>query len=302
MGRQIKGPALFRLSCKCNLLAANVACAAARQWFSRDMRIALVVTHVSDPALRSHRAGFTLTELLVVISIIAVLATLTLSVSASVRQAGNRTRTLSNFRQLATGVMAYAQDNDNALPAEGDANPTWASAASAANRTAWYNVIPRALQQPGLADFATKKAPAFYNQNNLLYVPGAPVPADVSRPYFTVSICSKFRQNGIAESTVRLNAVQAPATTVLFQESGITGEKTLPGQKSSNYDGQSKSYATRTIARLKATVLVVFCDGHVREMAGKDMVNPSGKAWFPQIGPAGGKVYWTLDPEVDAND
>jgi prepilin-type N-terminal cleavage/methylation domain-containing protein len=245
--------------------------------------------------------AFTLIELLVVITIIAILAGIIMPVVGSMRKAADRTQTVNKFRQLATGVLSYAQDNDQELPAEGDAAPTWASAATAANANAWYNVIPKRLGAPALADFSTTKAAAFYDKKNLLYVAGAPIPTDKSRPYFTVSICSKFRQSGVADSSVRLSNIQSPAQTVLFQESGITGEKTLPGQKSANYDGQSKSFASRSVARYKDTVLVIFADGHVQEMKGADLVNPSGKAWFPQVGPTGGKVYWTLDPSLDAN-
>lgn len=60
--------------------------------------------------------GFTLIELRVALAVIAVLATLVLSVFHSVREKGRQTACLSNLRQLGMAISAYAQDNDRLLP------------------------------------------------------------------------------------------------------------------------------------------------------------------------------------------
>ena len=62
------------------------------------------------------RPGFTLVELLVVIAIIAILAAILFPVFAQVRDKARMASCGSNMRQLALGVMMYAQDLDDTLP------------------------------------------------------------------------------------------------------------------------------------------------------------------------------------------
>lgn len=77
-----------------------------------------------------HRRGFTLIELLVVIAVISVLAAILFPVFQSVRENARRTTCQSNEKQLALGVLLYAQDFDETLP------PT-----QAADHTLWPDLI-----------------------------------------------------------------------------------------------------------------------------------------------------------------
>ena len=75
-----------------------------------------------------HRRAFTLLELLVVISIIAVLAALLLPAIGMVRTAAQGARCQSSLRQIGLAAMAYADDNDgHVLRAWGAAgsDPSW---------------------------------------------------------------------------------------------------------------------------------------------------------------------------------
>jgi prepilin-type N-terminal cleavage/methylation domain-containing protein len=63
------------------------------------------------------RRGFTLIELLVVIAIIAILAAILFPVFAKAREKARQSSCLSNVKQLMLGVMQYAQDYDEVLPA-----------------------------------------------------------------------------------------------------------------------------------------------------------------------------------------
>lgn len=58
------------------------------------------------------RKGFTLIELLVVIAIIAILAAILFPVFAKAREAARKTQCASNMKQIATGLLMYAQDYD----------------------------------------------------------------------------------------------------------------------------------------------------------------------------------------------
>ncbi len=60
--------------------------------------------------------GFTLIELLVVVAIIAVLVAMLLPALSTARKAAKQAVCKSNLRQIATGFMMYANDNNGTLP------------------------------------------------------------------------------------------------------------------------------------------------------------------------------------------
>ena len=62
------------------------------------------------------RRGFTLIELLVVIAIIAILAAILFPVFAKAREKARQSSCQSNLKQLALGVLQYAQDYDEKFP------------------------------------------------------------------------------------------------------------------------------------------------------------------------------------------
>lgn len=66
------------------------------------------------------RGGFTLVELLVVIGVIALLASLSLTALSQIGAASDRSKAISNMRQIGAGVALFAADNDGKLP-----GPLW---------------------------------------------------------------------------------------------------------------------------------------------------------------------------------
>ncbi|MGV3756362.1 MAG: DUF1559 domain-containing protein [Verrucomicrobiota bacterium] len=63
--------------------------------------------------------GFTLVELLVVIAVIGILASLLLPVLSRAKEKGRQTACLNNLKQLATGMALYHGDFDETFPAPG---------------------------------------------------------------------------------------------------------------------------------------------------------------------------------------
>ena len=62
-------------------------------------------------------SGFTLIELLVVIAIIAILAAILFPVFARARENARRSSCQSNLKQIGLGILQYAQDYDENIPA-----------------------------------------------------------------------------------------------------------------------------------------------------------------------------------------
>lgn len=97
-----------------------------------------VVSRVS-PGARP-RAGFTLLELLVVVAVMAVLATLGLTAAARGRGAAWSALCGNHLRQWGLATSMYAGDHEDLLPPEGVPNPSERST----NR-GWYVQLPRQM-------------------------------------------------------------------------------------------------------------------------------------------------------------
>ncbi len=65
---------------------------------------------------QNHKGGFSITELLVAVAIIGVLASLLIPLWGSMRNRVNMTSCASNMRQLASGLLIYAGDNGGDFP------------------------------------------------------------------------------------------------------------------------------------------------------------------------------------------
>jgi prepilin-type N-terminal cleavage/methylation domain-containing protein/prepilin-type processing-associated H-X9-DG protein len=78
-------------------------------------------TPVTHTTRRQRARAFTLVELLVVITIIAIMAGMLMPQIAKVMEKMNRTACGSNLRQVGLALRAYAQDNDGRYPFTGSA-------------------------------------------------------------------------------------------------------------------------------------------------------------------------------------
>src|SRR4051794_32628048 len=67
-------------------------------------------------SVRSRRRGFTLIEVLIVVLIIAVLASILIPAVANARRVAKSTNCLSNLRQVGMGFVMYARDNQGMFP------------------------------------------------------------------------------------------------------------------------------------------------------------------------------------------
>lgn len=72
----------------------------------------------------ARKPGFTLMELLVVMAIIALLASLLLPALSGAKQRALRTGCVSNLRQVYLAMAMYAQDHDDSMPAKYEVKKT----------------------------------------------------------------------------------------------------------------------------------------------------------------------------------
>src|SRR5262245_35668034 len=71
------------------------------------------------PKVASKARGFTLTELMVVVGLIAVLISLLLPALGKAKAAANATACLANLKQLGTAWTIYVTENRGRLPDDG---------------------------------------------------------------------------------------------------------------------------------------------------------------------------------------
>jgi prepilin-type N-terminal cleavage/methylation domain-containing protein/prepilin-type processing-associated H-X9-DG protein len=270
--------------------------------------------------MKTNRA-FTLIELLVVVAIVALLATLVVGVAGPFQRNAQFTQGMNNMRQLAAGMMNYCTEHDGELPGNGEPQPAWGAAnADDANKAEpWYLAVPRMAGGRAISDF--ERPADFYTKANLLYVPAAKYPeAKLARPYFGIAMNQRLRDaggkgSGAADTSqaVRRQSIQNLSRTVIFFESGLPDEETLPGQ--SAYSGTALGDWRNVVARYNRsnsrtqserredTTSIVFADGHVEALPAKYVLDANGGAHFPQLEQDNGqgRVCWTLDPATNPN-
>jgi prepilin-type N-terminal cleavage/methylation domain-containing protein/prepilin-type processing-associated H-X9-DG protein len=111
--------------------------------------------------------AFTLIEILVVLSIIAVLAALLFPVFGSVREKSRQTSCSSNLRQIGSAIALYAHDNDDSYPLAADTvQPStflWSGIVDATpEKQAAFNASPtlRTVLQPYLRSGEVWRCPS----------------------------------------------------------------------------------------------------------------------------------------------
>ena len=220
--------------------------------------------------LRLACAGFTLVELLVVITLIGILAGLLVPSLAKAKSRARSIGCLSNLKQWGLATCLYASDNQDFLPPDGTPNPGERS-----TNVGWYIQLPQVLGLPRYHDQAWRTNAAVNPGRSVWICPSNPRRSN-GRNLF--HYCLNERVNGTAgnDQPVRLSAIPQTAALVWLFDS-----KNLPAV---GYWG----YVHTNLHSGGAQFL--FLDGHARRcrnadywdfMEQKGRTNNPGIVWVP---------------------
>ncbi|MFP6894962.1 MAG: prepilin-type N-terminal cleavage/methylation domain-containing protein [Roseibacillus sp.] len=250
----------------------------------------------------STRGGFTLMELLVVVAIVIVLATIAFTVSKNMKESADLARATQKIKNLGEAFVGYTADSGGLLPYEDAVGPDdWNTASKPEASEAWYNALTQRMGVRTVGELASDNNPeGFYQESYPLYVPGAPYPKDEKKfrkPYFAIAMNSRLQRrddDGNKEQGT-LASIQQPVNTVVFLERGMPGDKKVSNAQR-GFDAGPKANPRAFAGRHNQKGILLFVDGHVEVRPVSDLITRAGRIIFPQEG-----VIWTRDPEEDPN-
>ena len=231
------------------------------------------------------RKGFTLIELLAVIAIIAILAAILFPVFARAREKARQASCQSNLKQLALGILVYAQDYDETLPRE----TTWQYSGLVWH---WWDTV-----MPYVKNVQLYQCPSTRRAGLAIYPapPGGQSWWSVSIPICSYganfrAMCSNFpyEDDRSWRWPLALGEIRRPAETLLLGDSaGVDlcwlvykmAWAEICGWEITNAGGNCTSEASwdnPDWARHNGGSNIAFCDGHVKWLQAKNISQYQG--------------------------
>jgi len=239
-------------------------------------------------------AGFTLIEVVVVVTIIAVLAALILPALARAKIPAQRVRCLNTQRNYYLALRTYVDHEENGLlPREGYHAlgsvfiNNWSQIAGRLmpngrrdSDDAWYNALPPLLDRKPSAFYADPRyRKAFYENDNFIHCPSARFPSDATRlsfqfALFSMAMNSQLIQYGEGPSVrySRIEQHRRVSELVLFLDNLLEGEPKVHPAQENVMLGQPSAFAPRFSARHGGKGNLTFADGHAQSFSGRKVV------------------------------
>ncbi len=219
----------------------------------------------ASAAARPARSGFTLVELLVVLAIIGLLASMAMPVYSRARESARQARCLSNLRQLGLALTMYVQDW-GAYPLHSHrelGNPGWRWMPMLLTYTTGRELHRCPSGDPDIALTSPKQVYGY----NYQYLGNGRDPWGVGRPALLVRdgmIANPSATIAIADSRGLARYLGTPDEQV----GGYALDPPFPSPSYGLFYGRTADPADRALpaARHGGRVNVAFCDGHARSL------------------------------------
>jgi prepilin-type N-terminal cleavage/methylation domain-containing protein/prepilin-type processing-associated H-X9-DG protein len=161
----------------------------------------------------NQKRAFTLIELLLVIAVIAILASLLLPVLSHSKQKAHGASCLGNLKQWGLATLLFADENEDLLPKDGAPNGT-------STTEGWYNDLPRMLGLPSYAEMAWRTNATLETGRSVWICPANSRRSNGNNLFH---YCLNEHVNGTGSGNqARLSLLPQPAQTVwLFDNGGL---------------------------------------------------------------------------------
>ena len=197
--------------------------------------------------IRNFSRAFTLIELIIVMAVIATLATIAYPVLLGVQEKAKVTKDMNNLRQIGIATQLYLNDNDGAFP--GSATVAWMGQLHPKYLAAW-NIFQSPFDVRGPSEVGDATTPVSYgiNGNNI-----------VGTSADNISNASIF---------ILFAPAQAAGATVTFQGTALTAAPGVTvlgigGNQAASSPGGNATLGTNS-SRQKISAL--FADLHLENM------------------------------------
>jgi prepilin-type N-terminal cleavage/methylation domain-containing protein/prepilin-type processing-associated H-X9-DG protein len=207
--------------------------------------------------------GFTLVELLTVITIVGVLAGILIPVISSARSRANSAACMGNLRQIGVAMQLFAKANHNNLPKPLDRTQSeW-------QKQTWMYQINPYLENRGEQSTADRMALCF---GGVFHCPGKPDwsldgPTDDYRISYGMSTFDKENAGMASREIARnLNIFQEPARTMLVMDRATFTAAGNPAQQPPYMPNNRYIYRDAVGLWHGGNDNVLFLDGHVEAL------------------------------------
>jgi prepilin-type processing-associated H-X9-DG protein/prepilin-type N-terminal cleavage/methylation domain-containing protein len=213
------------------------------------------------PSTRTRSSGFTLTEVLVVITIVIVLAAITMVATKAFREKAGAAVCVQNLRQIGVGLHSYIAENNGRFP-DGTADVSWTD-----KGMCWYDAAAQNLGREYVAYHQGQPLPNCFgcpSGHKKAYEPDWP---------YTGDYAANLRLGREGDGVMTLAAVKNPSATPYVQD---TVKQNQFGEWVFG-KGFPKTESQAFAARHNGSGNILWVDGHVSSLKYAEYISYANK-------------------------